>query len=255
MIISTLNVNGIRAASTKGLKNWIEKDDPDIICFQELKALENQVPKEIQLLNYYQYYHSAEKKGYSGVGVLTKEEPIDIKYGIGIDWIDIEGRYLLVELDKLVVISLYAPSGTTGDIRQDIKYKFLDVFFNHVSDLKKTYNKPILICGDYNIAHTEIDIHDPKSNKKTSGFLPEEREWFTKLLESGWYDLFRLNHKDEVDLYSWWSYRANARANNKGWRIDYIVCSEKLDNYIKKSWINTEYKLSDHAPVCVDISL
>lgn len=250
MKISSYNVNGIRAAERKGFSQWMERTEPDIVCLQELKALPNQVPDEIRSLPYYQYYHSAEKKGYSGVGLLSKKEPNHVSYGLGIDWIDTEGRYLLAEFETHFVASVYFPSGTSGQERQAMKYLFLDAFFP-VAQTYLSQGKPIIFCGDFNIAHTELDIHDPVSNKKTSGFLPEERVWMTKLLDFGFVDAFRFAHPEKSDQYSWWSYRARAKEKNKGWRIDYQVSSPALKDCIKQASIEQELDMSDHAPVSI----
>lgn len=249
--ITCLNVNGIRAAEKKGFVDWLMESQPDVLCLQELKALPEQVPASIQELDYHGFYHSAEKKGYSGVGILSKAEPHEVKVGMGIDWVDKEGRVLMAEFDMYRVFSIYAPSGTSGDIRQDVKYKFLDAFFEFITPYLDD-PKPTLFCGDFNIAHTEIDIHNPKANKNTSGFLQEERDWVTKVLASGFEDTFREVNKDVVDLYSWWSYRANARANNKGWRIDYHLGTKGTAAKASNGVVEKDYKLSDHAAVSVE---
>ncbi len=252
--ISSYNLNGIRAADRKGLQNWFETSKPDIVCFQELKATEEQVPEEIKSLPYHSYYHSAEKKGYSGVAIFTKEKPINVQNGMGVDWVDAEGRVIMAEYASFVVVSLYAPSGTTGDIRQDMKFKWMDAFPAYVDTLREI-GKPFVICGDYNIAHTEIDIHNPKANKKTSGFLPEEREWVSKFLESGMHDVFREQHPDTVDLYSWWSYRAASKSKNKGWRIDYHMANPEMAKKAISAEIEMDWDLSDHAAVSVTYDL
>lgn len=252
--ISSYNVNGIRAAHRKGFTEWVEESDPDIICIQELRATEEQIPSPIKKLDYHSYVHDAEKKGYSGVAILSKEEPIHIEKGMGVDWIDDEGRVIMAEYQNLRVFSVYAPSGTTGDIRQDMKMKFLDDFLaftqQYVND-----DKPTVFCGDINICHTAIDIHNPKQNKNTSGFLPEEREWVSKLLDTGYEDVFRNLHEGETDLYSWWSYRAASKDRNKGWRIDYHLANSALAQLAKKAHIEMKWDLSDHAPVSVNYDL
>ena len=252
--ISSLNLNGIRAAQRKGFTDWVDETDPDIICLQELRALEHQVPEEITDLNYHATYHTAQKKGYSGVGILSKEEPLAIKKGIGIDWIDREGRVIMAEFKELYVCSLYAPSGTTGDERQNLKMEFLDIFLPYA----KAYlskDKPVVLCGDYNICHKAIDIHNPKRNKNTSGFLLEERKWVTDLLAEGCEDVYRALHPGEPDLYSWWSYRAASKERNKGWRIDYHITSPDLLEKASKAEIQMEWDMSDHAPVTIDYAL
>jgi len=248
--ISSFNVNGIRAAHRKGFTDSIEQSDPDIICLQELRAEEHQVPKAIQKLPYHEIYHTAEKKGYSGVGILSKKEPIKVQHGIGVDWIDAEGRVLMAEFDEVSVFSIYAPSGTTGDERQELKMEFLDHFLPFAEKFL-SQSKPVVFCGDFNICHKPIDIHNPKQNKNTSGFLPEEREWVSLLLETGFEDVYRNLHRDEPDLYSWWSYRAASKERNKGWRIDYHMASPSLNEMAREAFIEMEWDLSDHAPVTV----
>lgn len=252
--ISSLNVNGIRAAYRHGFTKWIDQTNPDIICLQELRALEHQIPKPIQELDYHEVYHTADKKGYSGVAILTKQEPINIQAGIGVDWIDREGRVLMVELEDLNMFSIYAPSGTSGDKRQELKMKFLDIFLPFAQKYL-TNDKPVVMCGDYNICHRPIDIHNPKRNKNTSGFLPEEREWITQLLEAGFEDVYRQFHKDKEGLYSWWSYRAASKERNKGWRIDYHMTSSDMMESADEAIIEMEWNLSDHAPVTITYNL
>ncbi len=255
MQIVTINVNGIRSATTKGLAEYLQKHSPDIICFQELKAQEDQVPDEIKALGYFEYYHSAKKKGYSGVGLLSKQKPISVKIGCGIDWIDDEGRVIIAEFDSFYAISVYMPSGTTGDERQLVKYRFLDAFQDFILQFKSNNHKDLVICGDYNIAHKEIDIHNPVSNKNSSGFLPEERAWFSRFLESGFVDVFRELRKEEKDWYSWWSFRAGARKNNKGWRIDYQLATPGFAKKAISARIDSEPIFSDHAPVFISYDL
>lgn len=252
--ISSLNVNGIRAAHRHGFTKWVEQTDPDIICLQELRAMEHQVPGPVQNLDYHEAYHTAERKGYSGVGILSKQEPIRVEKGMGINWIDHEGRVMFAEFDNLYVFSIYAPSGTTGDERQDLKMEFLDYFLPFAQKFLSD-SKPVVMCGDYNICHKPIDIHNPKRNKNTSGFLPEEREWVTRLLQTGFEDVYRTLHQGEEDLYSWWSYRAASKERNKGWRIDYhMSCPEMLDA-AEEAIIEKEWDLSDHAPVTISYNL
>lgn len=246
--ISSLNINGIRAGERKGFSQWIQNENPDIICLQELKAMEDQIPDEIRDLGYHQYYHPAEKKGYSGVGILTKEEPKTIQIGMNRDWIDSEGRVIMCEYDQFRIFSVYVPSGTSGDERQQIKYQFMDEFFDFINPYLKN-DKPTIFAGDFNIAHTEIDIHNPVANKNNSGYLPEEREWFTKVLNTGFIDAFRTLHTDEKDLYSWWSYRAASKKRNKGWRIDYHLVNPATEQCMHDGRIEFELDLSDHAPV------
>lgn len=248
--ISSYNVNGIRAAHRKGFVDWVEESNPDIICIQELRATEKQIPKDIRELNYHEHYHVAEKKGYSGVAIYSKAEPIRVETGIGVDWIDSEGRIIMAEYDKLRVFSVYAPSGTTGDVRQDMKMDFLEKFIQFGEQYTNN-DKPSVFCGDFNICHTEIDIHNPDKQHKTSGFLPEERQWVSDFLEKGYEDVFRKLHPDKKDLYSWWSYRAASKERNKGWRIDYHLATPTLTEAAVEAEIEKKWDLSDHAPVSI----
>jgi len=249
--IISYNVNGIRAAINKGFVDWLRESNIDVICIQETKANKEQV--EINLLEkigYHNYWFSAQKKGYSGVAIFSKKQPNNVIYGTKINHIDYEGRVIQVDYDDLSIISLYLPSGTNID-RLEYKFKFMKDFKEYIDDLKIRYPK-LIICGDYNICHKEIDIHDPIRNKNVSGFLPEERQWLDKFINSGFIDSFRhLN--SEPHNYSWWSYRANSRVNNKGWRIDYALVSESLKKNINNSFILNSVKHSDHCPVGVEI--
>ena len=252
MKIISYNVNGIRAAITKGFIEWLQQANPDVICLQEIKANEDQIPVEaISNAGYpYQYYFSAQKKGYSGVAILSKTEPKNVVFGTGIEHMDYEGRNLRVDFEDLSVMSLYLPSGTNID-RLDHKFKYMDDFQNYINELKNEIPN-LLICGDYNICHEAIDIHDPIRNAKVSGFLPEERAWIDGFIKNGFIDTFRHLNK-EPHNYSWWSYRANARNNNKGWRIDYCLAAEPLRDKIERALILPEAKHSDHCPVLVEI--
>ena len=252
--ISSYNVNGIRAAHRKGFVEWVGESNPDIICIQELRALEDQVPQEVKDLGYHEHYHIAEKKGYSGVAIYSREKPIYVDEGLGVDWVDQEGRVIIAEFDDLRVFSIYAPSGTTGDIRQDMKMDFLD---NFIRFGKKYVNdeKPSVFCGDFNICHTEIDIHNPSKQHNTSGFLPEERAWVTDFLAVGYEDVFRQLHPEKKDLYSWWSYRAASKERNKGWRIDYHLATSELAQKAKVAEIEKKWDISDHAPVSITYDL
>jgi len=252
--ISSLNLNGIRAAQRKGFTDWVSQTDPDYICLQELRAHEHQIPEQIQELNYHKTYHTAQKKGYSGVGILSKEEPISVKKGIGVDWIHGEGRVLMAEFDDLFVCSLYAPSGTTGDERQDLKMEFLDVFLPYATSYLAK-DKSVAFCGDFNICHQAIDIHNPTRLKSTSGFLPEERKWVSDFLNEGFKDVYRGRHKSEPDLYSWWSYRAASKERNKGWRIDYHLTNPELMECAREAVIQKEWDMSDHAPVTIEYAI
>ncbi|MFT5754885.1 MAG: exodeoxyribonuclease-3 [Flavobacterium sp.] len=252
MKIISYNVNGIRAAIAKGFLEWLQQANPDVICLQEIKANEDQIPtEEITNAGYpFQYYFSAQKKGYSGVAILCKTKPNHIEFGAGIEHMDFEGRTLRVDFDTVSVMSLYLPSGTNIE-RLDHKFMFMDDFQNYINELKKDLPN-LMICGDYNICHEAIDIHNPVQNKNTSGFLPEERAWLDAFMKSGFIDTFRLFNK-EPDNYSWWSYRAGARGNNKGWRIDYCLASESLKESLTRALILPEAKHSDHCPIVVEI--
>jgi len=251
--ILSYNVNGIRAALNKGFESWLQAANPDVLCLQETKALQEQVDTQVfEKLGYNHFWFSAQKKGYSGVAILTKKEPQFIVYGTGIEQMDFEGRVLRVDYPDVSIISLYLPSGTNTD-RLDYKFQFMDEFQAYIDELKKEVPH-LVICGDYNICHQAIDIHDPVRNKTVSGFLPEERAWIDGFMRAGFIDSFRhLNPNPHH--YSWWSYRANARANNKGWRIDYALVAERLENKILKSYILPEAKHSDHCPVGVELNL
>ena len=254
MKIISYNVNGIRAALTKGLSEWLEASKPDIFCVQETKALEEQVDTKIfENLGYHHYWHSAEKKGYSGVAIFSKVKPKHVQIGTGIDYIDHEGRVIRADYDNFSVISLYLPSGTNID-RLDFKLQFCEDFKQYIIDLKKTYPN-LIICGDYNICHQAIDIHDPIRNAKVSGFLPIEREWIDGFMnDCEMIDSFRYFVK-EPHHYSWWTYRANARANNKGWRIDYNLVSKSLESKMTRATILPEAKHSDHCPILIELDL
>ena len=251
MKIISYNVNGIRAALNKGFKEWLSQENPDILCLQELKALPEQVDNFYEDLGYEMHWESAEKKGYSGVAILTKEKPLHVEHGCGNPLYDSEGRVLRADYKDFSVMSVYMPSGTSGDIRQDFKYEWLDFFYDYANDLRNKVPN-LIISGDYNIAHKEIDIHNPVSNKNSSGFLPEERAWLTKYVQSGFVDTFR-HFNEEPHQYSWWSYRANARANNKGWRIDYHMATEPMKGRLKSASILPEAYHSDHCPIVLEI--
>lgn len=252
MKIISYNVNGIRAAITKGFLDWLQAANPDIICLQEIKAMESQVPtEEIKAAGYpYQYYFSAQKKGYSGVAIFCKEKPNKVVFGTGIEHMDFEGRNLRVDYDTFSVMSLYLPSGTNID-RLDYKFQYMDEFQEYINNLVKEIPN-LIIGGDYNICHEAIDIHDPVRNAKVSGFLPEERAWLDGFMKKGFIDSFRMFNQ-EPHNYSWWSYRANARNNNKGWRIDYHLASESLKDRINRAYILPEAKHSDHCPIVIEI--
>lgn len=252
MKIVSYNVNGIRAAIRKGLLTWLAQEDADVVCLQEIKAEKDQVDiKAIEALGYrYHYWFSARKKGYSGVAILSRIPPDEVTYGTGIDYMDEEGRNLRADFGDVSVMSLYLPSGTNTD-RLDLKFKYMDDFQSYVKSLRQ--EKPnLVISGDYNICHRPIDIHDPVRNAKVSGFLPEERAWLESFMNDGFIDSFR--HFDErPHQYSWWTYRANARNNNKGWRIDYNLVSEAIKDRLHGADIRQEAMHSDHCPVVVTL--
>lgn len=252
--IVSYNVNGIRAAMKKGFIDWLKATNADIICIQETKAQVDQIPIfEFQEAGYYCYAHSAVKKGYSGVAILTRKEPDHVEIGIGIEKYDFEGRMIRLDFGDVSVASIYHPSGSSGDLRQAFKMGWLADFQNYVNELKKS-RPNLILCGDYNICHKPIDIHDPVRNKNSSGFLPEEREWIGNFIDSGFIDSFRYFNTDPHH-YSWWSYRANARANNKGWRIDYNMVSEGMKDKLLGARILPEARQSDHCPIVLDIDL
>ena len=251
MKIISYNVNGIRAALKKGFIDWLISANPDVVCIQETKAHKEQLDLTLfEEAGYpFHYWFSAQKKGYSSVAILCKKEPKHIEYGTGIETMDFEGRNLRVDFEDFSVMSLYLPSGT-NDARLDFKLNFMAEFQEYVNELRKEIPN-IIICGDYNICHEEIDIHNPKM-KGVSGFLPVERAWIGSFIDSGFIDSFRhLNN--EPHHYSWWSYRANARNNNKGWRIDYNMVSESMKDRISRAYILPEAKHSDHCPIVVEI--
>lgn len=255
MKIISYNVNGIRAAMKKGLNDWLKAANPDVVGFQEIKAQPGQIEDEIQTLKelgYHSWWHPAEKKGYSGVAILSKTEPKHIEYGTGIDYIDREGRVLRADFEDFSFISVYVPSGTNMEDRLDFKMQFCADFRNYINDLRKQIPN-LIISGDYNICHEAIDIHDPVRNAKVSGFLPMEREWLSDYMaKCDLIDSFRYFVK-EPNHYSWWSYRANARENNKGWRIDYHFVSRPLEGRMKRAAILPEAHHSDHCPVLLEL--
>ena len=252
MKIISYNVNGIRAALKKGFIDWLKSANPDVICLQEIKAQEDQLDLSVfeNAGYHYSYWFSAQKKGYSGVAILSKKEPTNVVYGTGIESMDFEGRNLRIDFDEFSVMSLYLPSGTNSD-RLSYKFQYMDEFQEYVTKLKKEVPN-LIICGDYNICHEAIDIHNPVGNKNTSGFLPEERAWLDTFMKNGFIDTFRHLNK-EPHNYSWWSYRANARNNNKGWRIDYCLAEKELENRIERAYILPSAVHSDHCPVVVEI--
>lgn len=253
MRIITINTNGIRAAARKGFYEWLASQQADFVCIQETKAqVEQLIPEELYFPNdYYCDYFDAQKKGYSGVAIYAKKKPQQVTKGMGFSTCDEEGRYIQFDYPDLSIISLYLPSGTSGDIRQNIKYDFLDKFEQHLLQLKEQ-GRELVVCGDYNIVHKEIDIKNWKSNQKNSGCLPEERAWLDKLFGSmGFVDAFRVVNQ-EAHQYTWWSNRGQAWAKNVGWRIDYQVITPGLKDKVKTASIYKEQRFSDHAPLIID---
>ncbi|NER14480.1 exodeoxyribonuclease III [Leptobacterium flavescens] len=252
MKIISYNVNGIRAAINKGFIDWLKAAGPDVICIQETKAQKEQL--ELSLFEEagykFNYWYSAQKKGYSGVAIFSKTEPDHVEYGTGIDYMDNEGRNLRVDINGVSIMSMYLPSASNID-RLDFKLQYMADFQQYVNELRKEIPN-LIVCGDYNICHEAIDIHDPVRNKNVSGFLPVEREWIGNFIKSGFIDSFRHFNK-EPHNYSWWSYRANSRAKNKGWRLDYAMVAESLQEKLKRAVILSEVKHSDHCPILVEI--
>ena len=253
MNIISYNVNGIRAAAKKGFIEWLVESGADVVCIQETKAQADQIPVlELKYAGYDYYGLSAQKKGYSGVAILSKTKPDNVVYGMGIEKYDNEGRFIRADYGDLSIVSVYHPSGTSGEERQAFKMQWLDDFQEYVHRLQK--DRPnLVLCGDYNICHRPIDIHDPVRNANSSGFLPEEREWIDGFIKSGFTDSFRHVNGDKKDSYSWWSYRANARANNKGWRIDYCMVSDNIKNRISDADIIPSAMHSDHCPISLKL--
>lgn len=250
--IISYNLNGIRSAMSKGFMDWLKAADPDILCMQELKAEPGQLDLSVfEQAGYHHYWFPAQKKGYSGVAIFTKKKPDHVEYGCGIKAYDDEGRVIRADYGDISVMSVYHPSGSSGEDRQAFKMKWLADFQRYIDELKKSRPK-FIISGDYNICHEPIDIHNPKSNANSSGFLPEERAWIDQFMKSGFVDSFRHFNK-EPHNYSWWSFRMNARARNLGWRIDYNLVSENLKGKLKRATILPEAKHSDHCPVVVEL--
>jgi exodeoxyribonuclease-3 len=254
MKIVTYNVNGLRAAIDKGLPEWLAAESPDALCLQETKLQEAQYPYELFFsMGYYSYIFCASaKKGYSGVAILSKQEPDAVHYGMGMPAYDAEGRFVRADFGDLSIVSVYHPSGTSGEERQAFKMQWLADFRSYVNELRR--KRPnLVICGDYNVSHEPIDIHDPVRNARNSGFLPEEREWMSSFLADGFTDSFRYMNP-ELRQYSWWSYRFQARKTNKGWRLDYCMVSNPARSRIERAWILGEAQHSDHCPAGVEIA-
>lgn len=245
------NVNGIRACVQKGFVDIFKEMDADIFCIQESKMQEGQLVLELE--GYHQYWNYAEKKGYSGTAIFTKVQPISDSYGIGIEKHDKEGRVITLEYDKYYMVNVYTPNSQNELARLDYRMEWEEAFKAYLKKLEE--NKPVIVCGDMNVAHNEIDLKNPKTNRKNAGFTDEERGKFTDLLDAGFIDTFRYFYPDMKDIYSWWSYRFSARAKNAGWRIDYFLVSEALKGNLVDAKIHTEIMGSDHCPVELDIEI
>jgi len=249
--IISYNVNGIRAALKKDFMHWLGAANPDILCLQEIKAMPEQLEADfLEGLDYHHYWYPAQKKGYSGTAIWTKEKPNHVEYGCGIEKYDAEGRVIRADFDNFSVMSVYMPSGS-NELRQSFKMEWLADFHEYINALKKEIPN-LIISGDYNICHLDIDIHNPTKQQKTSGFLPEEREWVSQFIDSGFIDTFRFFNM-EPHNYSWWSYRAGARGKNLGWRIDYQMASTPLRDRLRRAAILPEAKHSDHCPILLEI--
>ncbi len=248
MKIISYNVNGVRSAINKGLISWLKSTNPDILCLQEIKLSETELVTPLfEELGYFCYWYPALKRGYSGVAILSKQKPSNVHYGIGKSLFDDEGRILRADFEDFSILSMYFPSGSSGDERQELKMKFLDDFYVYIQELRKKIPN-LIISGDVNICHREIDIHNPKGNANSSGFLPEERAWVGRFLDNGYIDSFRhLNH--EPHHYTWWSYRAGAKQKNLGWRIDYHFISNSLLSRLSNVFIHSDQVMSDHCPI------
>lgn len=254
MKIYSWNVNGLRAIIKKNFKQWIQDENPDILCIQETKLQDAQLDDEMRnILDYSSYFSFAEKKGYSGVATYTKEKPISVKHGIGIERFDSEGRILITEFQEFTLLNVYFPNGQMSEERLKYKMEFYDAILEYCNNLVNQ-GKKILMCGDYNTAHTEMDIKNAKANEKTSGFLPMERAWIDKFIANGYTDTFRFINPEKVQ-YSWWSYRFSARERNTGWRIDYHFVSNNLKDSVKDAKILTDIIGSDHCPIMVEMEI
>ena len=251
MKLISWNVNGLRACVGKGFLDYFNEQKADIFCLQETKLQEGQI--DLELEGYHQYWNYAEKKGYSGTAIFTKEKPLSVQYGLGIEEHDKEGRVITLEFDKFYMITVYTPNSQEKLARLEYRMKWEDDFKNYLLELDK--KKPVIVCGDLNVAHNEIDLKNPKTNRKNAGFSDEEREKMTTLLNSGFVDSFRYFYPDRAEIYSWWSYRFSARAKNAGWRIDYFLVSERIKENMNGADIHTTILGSDHCPVVLDISL
>ena len=249
------NVNGIRAIYKKGFLDWFNEEKADIVCLQETKAQVDQLPKKlVNIPNYTSYFSSAERKGYSGVATYASIEPNEVYSGMGIEKFDIEGRLQRLDFDGFTLLNIYYPNGGMGDERLKYKLDFYDAFLDYANDLRDNGHN-LVICGDLNTAHKEIDLARPKANEDVSGFLPVEREWVSKFLDNGYIDTFRMFHENEKDQYTWWSYRTRARERNVGWRLDYFFVNEEFKGHVKASYIKSSIMGSDHCPIALEIEI
>jgi len=254
MKIYSWNVNGIRAVHKKGFLDWVAEESPDILCLQEIRVQEDQLIDKLKNIDgYNSYFNYGERKGYSGVAIYSKEEPLSVRNGIGIERFDEEGRVITAEYSEFTLINIYFPNGRSSKKRLQYKLDFHEAILEYCEELKKD-GKKLVICGDYNIAHTEIDLKNPKDNEDKSGFLPVERAWIDKVIDYGYVDTYRSFHPDEVK-YSWWSYRTKARERDAGWRIDYHFVSENLISQVSDAQILTEVMGSDHCPVMIELNI
>ena len=245
------NVNGLRACMNKGFMDTFHKLDADIFCLQETKMQSHQLA--LDLAGYKQFWNSAEKKGYSGTAIFTKQEPLNVTYGLGIEKHDHEGRVITLEFEKFFMVCVYTPNSKRELKRLDYRMEWEDDFRNYLINLNK--HKPVVMCGDLNVAHQEIDLKNPKTNRHSAGFTDEEREKMTKLLQAGFVDTFRYLYPDKTSIYSWWSYMRKARENNAGWRIDYFIVSQDIQDFIKNADIHNEFFGSDHCPVSLELNI
>jgi len=253
ILLVSWNVNGIRACVRNGFLDFLEKYKPDILALQEIKATENDVPMEVRYYEgYHKYWNPAKRKGYAGTALFTKIEPLNVSFGIGDEKFDSEGRVITAEYEKFFLVNAYFPNAQHGLTRLDFKIEFDEKIHAYLNELRK--KKPVILCGDFNVAHKEIDLANPKQNEKNAGFTPEERAWMDRFLEDGYVDTFRMFTK-EGGHYTWWTYRFKARERNIGWRVDYFVVSEDLKDRVKKSWIMSEVYGSDHAPVAMILEI
>jgi len=253
MLLISWNVNGIRAVVQNGFLDFLEKYGPDILALQEIKATENNIPMEVRYYEgYYKYFNPAKKKGYAGTALFTKIEPINVSFGIGDEKFDSEGRVITAEYDKFFLVNAYFPNVQHGLTRLDFKLEFDEKIHRYLNELRKI--KPVILCGDFNVAHKEIDLANPKQNMKNAGFTPQERAWMDRFLGDGWIDTFRMFTK-EGGHYTWWTYRFKARERNIGWRVDYFIVSEELKDKVRNSWILSEVYGSDHAPIALEIDV